>query len=193
GEQRAHYTYNLNDKPSNNSLQGIPMRTTASTEGSTLVLTSKVADTKPGTLTEKWTLSSDGNPLTIERAQSLNGRDMQQTMVAEKQPDSAGEIFRKPEQTAAEHFKNIQILKEAPASQLLDTMRNFNVSLGVQCDFCHVQGKFDSDEKPTKAMARNMLTMTHNINQQAFNGRMEIRCYTCHKGASHPASHAPFE
>jgi hypothetical protein len=28
--------------------------------------------------------------------------------------------------------------------------------------------------------------MTHGINEQSFNGRTEVRCYTCHRGAQKP-------
>ena len=40
-------------------------------------------------------------------------------------------------------------------------------------------------------MARKMLTMTHDINEKFFDGKMEVKCFTCHKGASHPVSDPP--
>lgn len=184
GEQRSKFTFNLGEKPSMNSSRGMPMRTVASTEGATLVLTSKIASTKPAAQVEKYTLSSDGNVLTIE-----NG---QQTMVLEKQPDSAAEAFRKPEQTAAEHFKNVQVLKDVPESEFIDTMRYWTMALGVECGHCHVQGKFEADDKPAKLMARKMVTMTRNINETTFAGRNEVKCYTCHKGQADPASRPAF-
>ena len=93
---------------------------------------------------------------------------------------------------AAEHFKNIQILKDRPASSVIDTMRAFNMSLGVNCEFCHVQGNFASDDKPKKVTARKMLTMTAAINQQNFNGNMQVRCYTCHQGHEEPQARPSF-
>jgi Photosynthetic reaction centre cytochrome C subunit. len=112
--------------------------------------------------------------------------------VLEKQPDSAGEPLRKPEETAGARFKNVQLLKDLPASQLLDTMRTFNMSLGVTCEHCHVQGNFAADEKPAKPMARKMITMTRSINDQTFAGKNEVRCFTCHRGQMDPQSRPAF-
>ena len=192
GEQRSAFTYNLDGKPSNNTFRGLPMRTESKMDGNSLVLTSKVAGGPPMSMVDKWTLSSDRNTLTVETAMNANGKESTQTLVLEKQPDSAGEPLRKPEQTAGARFKNVMVLKDLPGSQLLDSMRSFNMSLGVDCEHCHVQGKFDADEKPAKAMARKMITMTHNINETTFEGKNEIRCYTCHKGIAHPQSRPAF-
>lgn len=193
GEQRSSYTADMSGKPSMNSYRGLPMRTVASSEGGVLTLTSKVAGPRPATVTEKYTLSPDGNTLTVETLTSSNGKDTQQTVVLEKQPDSAGEALRKPEQTAGVRFKNVQLLKDVPASQFLDNMRSFSMSLGTDCEHCHVQNDFASDGKPAKLMARKMITMTHNINEQTFAGKMEVRCYTCHKGQVDPQSRPAFQ
>jgi hypothetical protein len=192
GEQRSSLNFNTDGKPSNNSLRGLPMRTTASTEGSTLMLQSKVAGPRPSSIVQKYTLSPDGKTLTLEEVTTANGKDTTQTLVFEKQPDSAGEPLRKPEQTAAERFKNVTVMKDLPASRFLDSMRSFTVALGVDCEHCHVQGNFVSDDKPAKAMARKMYTMTHNINEQTFAGKQEVRCYTCHKGQVDPQSTPTF-
>ncbi len=61
----------------------------------------------------------------------------------------------------------------------------------MECSFCHVDGDRSADTKEEKLMARKMLTMTHEINEKNFNGKMEVKCYTCHKGASHPVSDPP--
>jgi len=95
-----------------------------------------------------------------------------------------------PNKPAGEQFKNVQILKDVPSGQFLQYMRAFNASLGVECGFCHVQDR-SSDEKEEKKMARSMITMTHDINEKYFKGEMEVRCYTCHKGASRPVSNLP--
>jgi hypothetical protein len=91
---------------------------------------------------------------------------------------------------AGEQFKNVQILKTVSTGDFLGYMRSFNAALGVQCDFCHAQDR-SSDEKGEKLMARKMLTMTHEINEKNFNGKMEVKCFTCHKGAEHPVSEPP--
>jgi hypothetical protein len=193
GEQRATFTYNLDGKPSTNLNRGLPTRTTARMEGGSLVLESKVAAAKPGTMTEKWTMSDEGKTMTVESSALIDGREMKQALVLEKQPDAAGDDLRKPEQTAGERFKNVTIMKDVPASRFLDAMRTFNWSLGVNCEFCHVQGQMQSDEKKEKTTARHMLTMTSEINKQAFAGKLEVRCYTCHGGQKHPASYPKFE
>jgi hypothetical protein len=95
-----------------------------------------------------------------------------------------------PNKPAGEQFKNVQILKEVPSGQFIGYMRAFNASLGVQCTFCHAQDR-SSDEKQEKLTARKMLTMTHDINEKFFAGKMEVKCFTCHKGAEHPVSEAP--
>jgi hypothetical protein len=193
GEARSTVVYNLDGKPSTNSSRGLPMRSSASWEGNTLVLQSKVAGgAQPVTISEKQTLSSDGKTLTIEAVSTANGKDTAQTLVLEKQPDSAGEPLRKPEETAGARFKNVQLLKDLPASQLLDSMRAFNMSLGVNCEQCHVQGNFAADEKPAKLMARKMITMTRTINDQTFAGKNEVRCYTCHRGQVDPQNRPAF-
>jgi hypothetical protein len=168
------------------------MRSTASWDGATLVVDSKVAGPRPATIKEKYTLSPDGNTLTVDTVMTANGKDTPQLLVLEKQPDTAGEPLRKPEQLAGERFKNVQVMKEVPASQFLEAMRYFPVALGVDCEHCHVQGKFDADDKPAKAMARKMITMTHSINEGTFAGKMVVHCYTCHQGHVEPQNTPAF-
>src|SRR5262249_9937288 len=59
--------------------------------------------------------------------------------------------------TAAEQFKNIQILKDMPADQLIPAMQFMTASLGVDCEYCHVEKAFDKDDKKTKGYARHMM------------------------------------
>jgi len=82
--------------------------------------------------------------------------------------------------------KNLKIL---PADEnLIPTMRSFTVALGVKCDFCHVQGDFSSDEKHTKEIARHMINMAKDINGKFPDGKTHVTCYTCHRGATEPAT-----
>src|SRR5579885_257877 len=60
---------------------------------------------------------------------------------------------------AEEVFKNIQVLKGVPSDQIGPAMQFISASLGVQCQFCHVDGHFDSDDKMPKKAARHMMTM----------------------------------
>lgn len=90
--------------------------------------------------------------------------------------------------TTQEAFKNIQVLKDLPPGQLIPAMQFITSSLGVECDFCHVRGAFDKDDKPTKKTARKMMLMMAALNQQNFDSRREVTCYSCHRGSSKPVS-----
>lgn len=90
--------------------------------------------------------------------------------------------------TAGEQFKNIQVLKDIPASELIPSMQFISNSLGVECGFCHVQGAFEKDDKEEKQTARKMITMMFAINKDNFGGHREVTCNTCHHGANEPAS-----
>ena len=90
--------------------------------------------------------------------------------------------------TAAEQFKNIQILKEMPADQLIPAMQFMTASLGVDCEYCHVERAFDKDDKKTKGYARHMMEMMFNINKENFDNQRWVTCYSCHQGSPHPPS-----
>jgi len=93
--------------------------------------------------------------------------------------------------TAEQTFKNIVQLKGTPADQLIPTMQFISASLGVECNFCHVEGKMDSDDKPAKKTAREMMAMMATLNRESFGGNREVTCYSCHHGAEHPTSTPP--
>ena len=89
--------------------------------------------------------------------------------------------------TASQQFKNIQILKDVPADQIIPAMQFISASLGVDCEFCHVEKAFDKDDKKPKVTARKMMEMMMNINHESFEGHRVVTCNTCHAGAQHPA------
>lgn len=89
--------------------------------------------------------------------------------------------------TAGQVYKNVTQLKDTPADQLFPAMQFISASLGVECGFCHVQGKMELDDKPEKKTAREMMAMTAALNKNSFGGRREVTCYSCHHGAAHPA------
>ena len=100
---------------------------------------------------------------------------------------------------AEQTVKNIQVLKGLPESQLFLVMNFVATSLGVHCNFCHVQqGKdpntgvtkwvWESDDKPEKRTARGMMQMVLAIkanDKVDFRGN-EVTCYTCHRGQRKP-------
>ncbi len=92
--------------------------------------------------------------------------------------------------TAGKKFKNIQVLKDIPADQLIPSMQFISASLGVECDFCHTENagklEFDKDDKKEKKTARAMMQMMFAINKNNFEGEREVTCNTCHRGSPHP-------
>jgi hypothetical protein len=90
---------------------------------------------------------------------------------------------------------NIKVLTGLYAQQFQEEMNLMVQALGVSCGTCHVMRNFQSEEKPLKLKAREMLEMTRALNKQYFPdykpkegesvlGR--VTCYTCHKGEQTP-------
>ncbi len=84
--------------------------------------------------------------------------------------------------------KNLKLLKP---EEVRPAMGAFRAALGVQCTACHVQGDFASDDNPKKEMARKMIVMTREINARFEDGKQHVSCYTCHRGATEPATAPP--
>jgi len=96
---------------------------------------------------------------------------------------------------------NLRVLQALPEAQLFPLMNLLAESLGVRCDYCHVQTQpdltktpanvggwvWDSDDKPQKRIARDMMRMVIDLNTGRFQGRAGITCYTCHRGRTQPA------
>lgn len=90
---------------------------------------------------------------------------------------------------------NIKVLNGLYAQQFQEEMNLMVQALGVTCGTCHVARNFQSEDKPLKLKARQMLEMTKALNKQYFPdykpkegesvlGR--VTCYTCHKGEQTP-------
>jgi len=107
-------------------------------------------------------------------------------------------------QTVAQTRKNIQVLKDLPESQLYLVMNFVATSLGVNCNYCHVQqGKdpttgttkwvWESDDKPSKHTARRMMQMVLAVkaNDKIDFRENEVTCYTCHRGQRQPIGLPP--
>lgn len=90
--------------------------------------------------------------------------------------------------TAEQFYKKIDALKGVPAAEVHPAMEYITTALGVGCGYCHVNGKFDSDDKREKNVARSMIRMTMSLNNTVFDGKREITCYTCHHGAAKAAA-----
>jgi outer membrane lipoprotein-sorting protein len=96
-----------------------------------------------------------------------------------------------PAKTAQQAYKNIQVLKDIPADQLIPSMQFISASLGVECDFCHVEHAFEKDDKKPKQTARKMMEMMITINQENFDSHKEVTCYSCHRGQAQPVGIPP--
>lgn len=90
--------------------------------------------------------------------------------------------------TAGQYYKNVKVLKDLPAVDIHPAMEYITVALGVGCGYCHDTRKFDDDGKPTKRSARNMMQMMFALDNTVFDGKREVTCYTCHRGAPIGAS-----
>jgi photosynthetic reaction center cytochrome c subunit len=95
------------------------------------------------------------------------------------------------EKTVDQTRKNIQVLKGLPDSQLGTVMNFIAVSMGRQCNYCHVNKGgnnwvWESDDKEEKLTGRKMITMVLALNKDNFRGSPTVSCWTCHRGRSTP-------
>jgi hypothetical protein len=100
---------------------------------------------------------------------------------------------------------NLKVLQALPEAQLFPLMNLLSDSLGVRCDYCHVQATpdptrtpsnaggwvWDSDDKAPKRTAREMMRMVVDLNAGPFKGESRVTCYTCHRGSTLPARTPP--
>jgi hypothetical protein len=102
-----------------------------------------------------------------------------------------GHAAAAPEKTAGELLKNVQVLKDVPASEWNNIMNGMVDALGVSCQHCHAIGAFEKDDQKAKDTARAMLRMVRDLNASAFAGKNLVSCYTCHQGSVRPKSLPP--
>ncbi len=97
-------------------------------------------------------------------------------------------------------FTNLRILpKTIVKDDLISTMRQFSIGLGVRCNYCHTQADsakgnrldFASDAKKEKGIARGMMKMVDKINTRlvpstGVKSPATVQCVTCHHGVETP-------
>jgi hypothetical protein len=117
-------------------------------------------------------------------------------------PKEAREVTRllaairgKEDRPAGEVFKNVKLLKDMPAARFLRVMdTGYSRALGVGCEHCHVEERWDTDEKRPKRAAREMILLVRRINdelgemQDIDNTEPGVNCATCHRGYVKPAT-----
>jgi hypothetical protein len=86
-----------------------------------------------------------------------------------------------------EVYKNIQTAPDTPAGGLPMAMSIYTAVLGVTCEYCHVPGRWESDEKAPKRTVRTMLGLFDEMPRYFEEAHQPImQCYTCHQGSLHP-------
>lgn len=100
-------------------------------------------------------------------------------------------------------WENLKVLpQDISKDSLIGLMKNYEHSLGVQCNYCHAPSKkdptkldFASDAKIEKEIARGMIAMTNEINEKHFKPYFPdpkpsqvyvVNCVMCHRGNSNP-------
>jgi hypothetical protein len=112
-------------------------------------------------------------------------------------PASAGVRAQIPEKP-----ENLEVLPDSMTTEeVIAIMRGFTAALGVRCQFCHVGREgmpldsfdFASDEVHEKEMARGMMRMVAELNEEILpeildhhESTVRIQCMTCHRGAARP-------
>lgn len=101
------------------------------------------------------------------------------------------------------HWKNLKVLPQnITKDSLTHLMKGYTIALGVQCNYCHATSKsdpkeldFPSDAKIEKEIARGMITMTNEINENYFKPYFPdpkphqvhvANCVMCHRGTANP-------
>jgi len=105
-------------------------------------------------------------------------------------------IKGKEKMNADSVFRNIQLFKDAKnftAEHFLMMMDiGWGRGLGVSCTYCHDPAKWESDEKRTKLIAREMYGIRKMVNdklktiQGLQSAQPLINCGTCHQGQPIP-------
>lgn len=104
-------------------------------------------------------------------------------------------------------FTNLKVLpQDISQNDLIPMMKMFAGSLGVRCGHCHEineqafeKSDFASDKKPEKDVARTMIKMNREINDEFISKvKLEddpppkpVNCWTCHRGHVKPETGPP--
>ncbi|HEV2112560.1 MAG TPA: photosynthetic reaction center cytochrome c subunit family protein [Terriglobales bacterium] len=84
---------------------------------------------------------------------------------------------------AEELYKNIQVMKGQPASNVQPVMESITRQIGADCKYCHVDKQWASEDNKMKDSSRMMFRMTAFINHEIFADKERVSCWTCHRGS----------
>jgi hypothetical protein len=143
-----------------------------------------------------------GTPATAQGTPADSAAAAWAKIAAENKSDAdkvRNDIKGRENEPADSVFDNIKMLKGVPAGRVLPIMEmGFARSLGVRCTFCHVAGKWASEDKKEKQIARDMSAMSRTINDSLLtkiahldSEHPVINCTTCHRGQKKPALNMP--
>ncbi len=89
-------------------------------------------------------------------------------------------------------YKNVQVLGDLSVGQFTRLMASITQWVAPQqgCNYCHNPANMAEDAIYTKVVARRMLQMTQNINQNwtTHVQATGVTCYTCHRGLNIPSN-----
>lgn len=100
-------------------------------------------------------------------------------------------------------WENLKVLPQDISKDSLEgLMKEYSVSLGVNCSHCHIAKKddpekldFPADDKMEKEVARGMIKMTDMLNEHHFKPYYpdpkpvqvtDVSCVMCHRGNANP-------
>ena len=96
----------------------------------------------------------------------------------------------------AAKYKNVHILDFKSEKDMKRYMKSISKDLGVKCTFCHDINDKSLDDNHHKIIAREMIKMQNNLNEQFFfqmsdsaskkEAILQISCWTCHRGFATP-------
>jgi photosynthetic reaction center cytochrome c subunit len=140
-------------------------------------------------MNKEWTVAVVLAGLVVTCGFVIGGARAQSSVPAQATTAAPGQ--QPIEKKAEEQFKNIRVLKGISADQLIPSMQFISASLGVECEFCHVRGAFEKDDKKPKQTARQMMEMMFAINADNFDRERKVTCYSCHRGSTEPVGMPP--
>lgn len=105
--------------------------------------------------------------------------------IAAEWPATAAVSERDRARPARERYLNLQVLGSIEAEDLRRTMSVIAASLGVNCEYCHAGDEWDSDNKPAKTTAREMLRIDL-PREIVASDSLPVHCFVCHQGSTEP-------
>jgi len=121
------------------------------------------------------------NPKNVAKLTDINA-------IPEPEP---GEAYDPTFPMATEVHQNIQVLTDLNALELARLMNAMTTWIAPEqgCEYCHNTENLADDSKYTKLVARQMLTMTRDINANWQDHVVEtgVTCWTCHRGQAVPS------